>query len=257
MICYVRLYMAFCAANVSNWTELKAHIDIIGTTTTQYGLSLRGPLACVSSYLSGVYFQGQGNYPAALQVFQSPLFALPDQNPTISSSVSQISRDFAILAAFNTILILRSPNSTEIDSILIAKLEKLCLTHPSTSLRSSFHLIKALTLDSTSNVLHIKKYLGYALNGAKEQANAQFMCIIFSIMCERFFSNVVGSQAEKSALAATVQAAKGGNVLWQSVAEGMLARCYDVQGKKEDAERAWVKAEYLAGIANGSIAKSS
>jgi hypothetical protein len=68
-------------------------------------------------------------------------------------------------------------------------------------------------------------------------------------MCNRFFANVVGAQAEKSALAASVQAQKSGNVLWRSVADGMLAQCYEVNGKATDAKVTMGQAVKLAQMA--------
>ena len=85
-------------------------------------------------------------------------------------------------------------------------------------------------------LFQVKNCLRAALNGAQTTANTQFLCITLSVMCNRFFSNVVGAQAEKSAQAASVQAQKSGNILWRSVADGMLAQCYEVNGKTADAK---------------------
>jgi len=52
--------------------------------------------------------------------------------------------------------------------------------------------------------------------------------------------------SEKSAMAASVQAKKSGNVLWQSVADGMLANCYEVQGKNSDAQQTMEQARLLS-----------
>jgi hypothetical protein len=65
-------------------------------------------------------------------------------------------------------------------------------------------------------------------------------------MCSRFFANVVGNQAEKSAKAASFQAKNSGNVLWMSVADGMLAQNYEVQGKKFEAQVKLEEANMLA-----------
>ena len=53
---------------------------------------------------------------------------------------------------------------------------------------------------------------------------------------------MVGEQALKSALAAARQAQRSGNLLWKSVADGMLAQSYEVQGQREVAKREWDKA---------------
>jgi len=87
------------------------------------------------------------------------------------------------------------------------------------------------------------------LSGARTTANTQFLCITLNVMCNRFFSNVVGAQAEKSAMAASVQAMRSGNILWRSVAEGMLAQCYEVQGKHTEAQATLEQAQSFARLA--------
>jgi hypothetical protein len=61
-------------------------------------------------------------------------------------------------------------------------------------------------------------------------------------MRSRLFENVIGEQALKSAMAAAKQAQRSGNVLWQSVADGMLAQSYEVQGHHQQAAHEWEKA---------------
>jgi len=104
----------------------------------------------------------------------------------------------------------------------------------------------------------VKGYLRAALHGAGVTANTQFLCITLNVMCSRFFSNVVGDQAEKSAMAASTQAANSGNALWRSVADGMLAQCYEVQGKNAMARDTLAQAQVFAQkAAPGSSSPSS
>ena len=54
----------------------------------------------------------------------------------------------------------------------------------------------------------------------------------------------------KSAKAASNQAKRSGNTLWMSVADGMLAQSYDVQGQSLDARKAWEDATQYARMWN-------
>lgn len=65
-------------------------------------------------------------------------------------------------------------------------------------------------------------------------------------MCDCFFATNVGEQAEKSALAAQMQAKKSGSKLWGSVTDGLLAKCYEGQGKMREAEGALQEGVRLA-----------
>lgn len=61
--------------------------------------------------------------------------------------------------------------------------------------------------------------------------------------------NVVGAQAEKSAMAASAQAQRSGNMLWMSVADGMLGHCFELNGKPVEAKITMDKARGMAGKA--------
>jgi hypothetical protein len=254
-MCYIRLYLAFCAASTSDWAELKTNIDHVGSTARHNDLPLSGPLGCLSMYLTGVWLQGTGNLDSALRIFQDPKLSLPASNPSTSTSVSQISRDFAILAALNTLWILQEPSrlNAERNNSLLAQLEPLCHHNQNKDIHTAFCLIKAtITTNPQTPLFEVKRHLAQALAGAQRTSNSHFLCITLNVMCSKFFTGVVGEQAEKSALAASVQAQKSGNVLWKSVADGMLGSCYDVQGKKKEADEAWGRAEGWAKVANGT-----
>ena len=65
-------------------------------------------------------------------------------------------------------------------------------------------------------------------------------------MCGCFYATNVGEQAEKSALAAQMQAKRSGNKLWGSVTDGLLAKCYEGQGKMAEADGAFREGVRLA-----------
>jgi len=235
--------MGFAAAARADWPIVHRHIEDLKSTANTFEIPISGPLECLTMYLTGVHCQGTGDLDAALRVFQDPRFNLPTASGTPkasnSSSADQVERDFAILAALNTLWILQdSPRQhAGNNAAMLAKLEPICSKHPNTNIQTAFNLaIATVKTSPPAPLFTVKKYLGAALAGAQTAANTQFLCIVLNVMCSKFFSNVVGEQAEKSAQAASVQAQKSGNMLWRSIADGMLSRCMEVQGRTADAQ---------------------
>jgi len=243
--------MAFCAAAVADWPTVRTHINKLRATAKNLEVSLAGPLGTLALYLKGVYYQGTGDLDEALQVYQDKKFDLPQEaqaSPNISSA-DQVELDISLLAALNTLWVLQDTERKDPsnNTTLIARLEPFCGNHPNKDIQTAFNLIVAtVETNPPAQLFKIKNYLRLALEGAQYAANTQFLCITLNVMCSKFFSNVVGAQAEKSAMAASVQAKKSGNVLWRSVADGMLAQCYEVNGKKSEAESTLDKAQRLA-----------
>lgn len=239
ILCYFRLYMAFCWAGVANWTKAKQYLDELRSTVQSFEISLAGPLGHLMMYLDGVYHQGIGDFDTALHIFGHAKFNLSTAKSTTLTSADQVERDIALLAALNTLWILQDKPRLDPDRnmVLMERLEPYCANHPNQEIRAAFNLVVAtVETNPPSQLFKVKSYLRAALDCAQATANTQFLAITLSVMCSRFFNNVVGAQAEKSARAASVQASKSGNVLWMSVADGMLARCYEVQGKKQEAQ---------------------
>lgn len=254
IMCYLNCYVAFCAAAITDWPTVQSSIDKVESTAKEMEVPLVGPLGSVLLYLTGVYHQGIGDLDAALQIYQDKKFDLTIESSksNTTTSADQVERDIAVLAALNALWILqegdrRDPRS---NSNLISLLQPLCKGHPNKDIETAFNLVAA-TVETypSAPLFQVKNCLRAALHGAQTTANTQFLCITLSIMCNRFFANVVGAQAEKSALAASVQAQKSGNVLWRSVADGMLAQCYEVNGKATDAKLTMGQAVKLAQMA--------
>lgn len=250
MRCYFQIYMAFCSAGLTDWPKVKECIDKIHQIAANFEIDLKGPLECLTLYLTGAYHQGTGNFDTALQIFRNERFDIPASKSTPTSYAEQVERDIALLAALNTLWILQDKPRQDpaMNVALIDRLGPLCVHHPNKDIETAFNLIAAtVTTNPPTELYKIKAYLRASLNRAQMTGNTQFLCITLSVMCSRFFSGVVGDQAEKSAKAASVQAMKSGNVLWMSVADGMLAQCYEVQGKKVEAqatlEQAHISAE--------------
>lgn len=256
-MCYYQMFMGFYAAGISDWKQVKLHIDQLRSTARQFDFTLPGPLDCLALYLTGVYYQGSGDLGAALRIFQDPRLSL---NQSKMTATSKIEGEFSILAALNTLWILQTPGHQNVakNVATLAMLEPICEKHPNLDIQTAFQLVQATIPNNSPNPLFsIKKYLSAALTGAKKTQNTQFTCIVLNVMCVRFFSNVVGPQAEKSAAAGQVQAQKSGNLLWQSVSDGLMAKCYDVQGKKQEAAVTMASAEKFAFEAAGGKSSGS
>ncbi|KAL5319804.1 hypothetical protein ACEPPN_012862 [Leptodophora sp. 'Broadleaf-Isolate-01'] len=249
ILCYFRVYMAFCSAGLGDWPETKRYIDDLRATARSFNILPTGALEFLAMYLTGVYHQGMGDLDLALNIFQEAKFALPAAKSSITTSADQLHRDISLLAALNTLWILQDSarQDSSMNTTLIEKLRPFCETHPSRDIQTAFNLVVAtVPTNPPAQMYVIKNYLRAALGGASATANTQFLCITLNVMCSRFFSNVVGDQAEKSAMAASTQATNSGNILWRSVADGMLAQCYEVQGKKELAQETLQQAQYFA-----------
>lgn len=202
-------------------------------------------MSSVALYLKGVYCQGTGDLDNALRIFQDPTFEIVT-SPSALSSAKQVEHDFALLAALNCLWILQEPQRRDIPNNIetISKLKDLCNNNPNQDIQVAFHLAAAtVRTGMPQKTIDIKSHLSVALKYAQLRSNAQFICISLAIMCSSFFTNVIGDQAEKSAMAASVQAQKAGNELWKSVADGMLANCYQINGKRAEAAATLRKAQ--------------
>lgn len=241
--------MAFSSAGLSKWTEAKRYIDDLKMAVRKFEISLTGPLGQLALYLEGVYYQGVGDFDKALQIFGDAKLDLTTAKSAALTSADQLERDLAILAALNTLWIVQDRGLQDLDRNLVLKekLEPLCVNHQNVDIRMAFQLVGAtVQTNPPLELIEIKSRLKSALACGNTTSNILHMCICLSIMCSRFFNGVVGPQAEKSARAASVQATKSGNALWMSVTDGMLARCYEVQGKTQDAQASMASAQRYA-----------
>lgn len=250
VLCYFHTYMAFCAAAGANdWAAVKTYIDKLRATINCLEVSLVGPLEILALYLTGVYHQGTGDLKTALQIFRDNKFDLTPFTGRPMSSANQVVYDLALLSALNTLWIVQDADRQDpkVNTASITKVQEVCENHPNKDIRTAFHLVAAtIKTNPPAQNLQIKSHLKAALSGAQETANTHFLSVTLSVMCSKFFDSIVGDQGEKSALAASVQAHKSGNILWMSVADGMVARCYDVNGKKAKAQTVFAKALELA-----------
>lgn len=231
---YAQVLIGLQAATLSDWRKVRTCLDGLGTAQQPNGF-----LDVLTLYLTGVFKQGTAMLGQALTIWKDPRFAM-DRNGTPQNNSSHIASELCILAALNRIWIMQSPahcNDGE-TAQLLDFLRPLCEDNPDMDIRIAYNLVLAsITLDPPLPINQVKQHMKLSLNGAQNTSNTHFLSIALNIMRNKLFENVVGEQALKSARAGTAQAKKSGNVLWMSVAEGMLAQSLDQQGLKEEAER--------------------
>ncbi|KAI9718928.1 MAG: hypothetical protein M1812_003812 [Candelaria pacifica] len=242
--CYMRLHLAFAFCARTDWTSALSILQDLQVTANELGSGIPEPLSSLILYLTGTIHQGTGNVAAALEIYQHPLLALRLQGNAPAQNYSEI----AIIAALNSILILREPSHPSHRHVetLISTVEPLCLHHANKNIVSAYQLIRATAINSS--IIKTKECLQLALNHAKSVANHQLTCITLNFMSWKFFRGVISEQAEKSAKAATTLARKGHDSLWTSVADGMLANTLEVQGRFAEAEATKQQAVLMAQV---------
>jgi hypothetical protein len=184
-------------------------------------------------YATGAIAQGTGDLAAALASFRSPILSL---SPSTSKTMrNDPRRDTAILAALNTVLILRDPNHpyhSQLPSVL-STLEAFCQSSPNRYIQAAYYLVCAtVQKDST---IQTKQFLQQALQSATSIGNCQITCMTLTFMSWKYFRGVVGEQSEKSARAGRAMAKRASDRLWVSVTDDMLAETLERQGKGEEA----------------------
>ncbi|EON61650.1 hypothetical protein W97_00866 [Coniosporium apollinis CBS 100218] len=255
---HIYVHLALLSSYRADWASARAWLNKLHETRHKHGISEAESLDQWATYLHGVIDQASGNTVSALSVFQSPLLSLPDPAPNRSLSVQQ---DLAILAALNTILIIRDsahPQHHQADTLLL-KLEPLCLSHPNKAIEAGLYLVKATSTPGfhgeAPSIIKTKQYIHTALKVAKSVANQQLLAISMSFMTAMFFKDIVGEQAEKSAKAARHLARGAGSALWTCVTDGMLADTLAKHGKREEAAAALGEARELAAQLPGELGK--
>ena len=235
---YLNILLGLFHASRCQWDSVQQFVAKLEGLITRDPQSI---LRLLAFYLSGVYYQGIGDLDRALSVFLNPSFDLTQTGAGIRAT----HREMALLAALNRLWIMQHPshrdNRETLD--LIEQLQPLCANHSNVDLRTAWHnVIAAIDTDPQQQLNQRKQHIQAALSGSKSTSNVLGTTITLAIMRSRLFENIMGEQALKSALAASKQAQRSGNLLWQSVADGMLAQSYEVQGHREEAISEWEKA---------------
>jgi Cohesin loading factor len=254
--CQFLLEKVFLLCARSEWEQARTLLNGFDSVSNLLGNRLPSDFRCLARYLDGAIYQGIGSDNIALTIFQSSSLALPPH--CHRSSPNNLQRDISLLAAINTILIIRSPShpAHHLLPSILSKIDPYLSATPNKHLLAARSLLisnlpptthQLLTAEDLSSTLLMKKHLGKALNIAKTIGNAQITAMTLSVMSARFFKGVVGEQAEKSARAGQNMAYRSGMRLWMSVSNGMLAETLERQGKEAEAERWAVQAVRLAG----------
>ena len=244
--CQFLLEKAFLLCARSEWEKARTLLDEVDSISTMLEAHLPSDIKCLARYLVGAVYQGMGDLTKALTIFRSNDLDLPHNcNKTTHNNVT---RDVALLAAMNTILIIRSPShpSHHLVPSILSTIEPYLSVSPNKHLLACRSLLisnlpasthQLLNSESLSSTLLTKKHLSTALNIAKTIGNAQITAMTLSVMSAKFFKGVVGEQAEKSARAGQNMAYKSGMKLWMSESNGTLAETLERQGKRDEAEK--------------------
>ncbi|KAK4203251.1 cohesin loading factor-domain-containing protein [Triangularia verruculosa] len=236
--CYTHILVGLQAATVTDWAKVKQNLDAIRQqphTSPSSGSSLE----ILTLYLEGCLQQGTANMDEALAVWKNPRFEL---DPTGAyKNGSRLETELCILATLNKIYIMQEPTQKDPAETaeLIDLLRPICEDNPDSEIRTAWNLVLASsTFEPAMTLNQAKRHIHSSLSGAQELNNTQYLSMALNIMRCKLFENVVGEQALKSAKAGSTQAKKSGNLLWMSVAEGMLSQSYEIEGQMQQARAA-------------------
>lgn len=228
LTCYIQVLIGLQAATLSDWAKVKRCLE-----STKDLKPLSRVVGLMRLYLTGVHAQGTANLDDALRIFEDPRFDLEVHGQTKAGQGNTEQQLLSILATANRIWIMQAPsNRSDAKTAELTELLRLhCAESPDVEVRTVFNLVLAsMQTNPPTSINQIKRHIQQSLNGAQQTANTQCLSIALNIMRCRLFENVVGEQALKSARACSAQAKKSGNLLWMSVAEGMLAQSLEMQG---------------------------
>lgn len=234
LYCNFLLQRVFLACSRTDWDMAGTSLKELRQVVQEIGPSIPKPIECLMEYAAGTIAQATGDLAGALNIFQSPLLSL-------SSSASKTTRndpcrDTSILAALNTILLIRDaahPSHSHLPTVM-ATLESFCSTSPSKYIQAAYFLVCATV--QTESTIQTKQYLQQALQSATAISNSQITCMTLTFMSWKYFRGVVGEQAEKSARAGRAMAKRANDRLWASVTDEMLADTLERQGKGDEAQ---------------------
>ncbi|KAI4868309.1 cohesin loading factor-domain-containing protein [Hypoxylon rubiginosum] len=245
-MCYLYILQGLHLATYTRWPEVKT---CLANLEGMVKPPLRGIVVLYSKYLSGVYHQGTGDLRTANSIFRNRIFSLDNEDNNRNGSRKVAELDVSLLATFNRIWIMQHPEYRDdrLTLELLEQLRPLCIEHHNMEIRTAYNLVlAAVQTNPPIPMTAVKMHISTALSNAQFLGNVQTLSIALNLMRAKLFQDIVGDQALKSAKAASNQAKKSGNTLWMSVADGMLAQSYDVQGQSLDAQKAWGDATQYA-----------
>lgn len=229
-------------ATLFDWAPVKECNDALDHLSRQ-GLSFGLDGLCL--YLKAVYHQGVGNLGEALRLFDDPRFAI-EKAQAQPDSGRRMEPLLCVLAGLNALLIMENQHVRDEAKArdLSEKLRVVCAEHIDSEIKAAWNLCLAASIHSPPAVAELKRHIQLSLSGAQASGNQHCLAIALNMLRFKLFDGVVGSQAIKSAKAGSAQAKRSRNVLWMSVADGLLASSHELSGPEEQVECA--KARDLA-----------
>ncbi|KAH7411912.1 cohesin loading factor-domain-containing protein [Phaeosphaeria sp. MPI-PUGE-AT-0046c] len=195
------------------------------------------------SYLSAVIDQRNGHFDPALRAYSSPMFQLPGPGSPASAKL-----DFSILAALNTLFIVRFPGHPQqaTTTALLMQLKSLCENHFNQYIQTAYCLVYAMSSPDTSTEASIyrkKTTVQDAINKAngivKRTKNYEFVKIGLPYFSESFFVSQVNEKAIQAVRATRLNTSRGcPRPLWIAVAAGMCMQTFQNNGLIEEAQEA-------------------
>ncbi|KAK0652881.1 cohesin loading factor-domain-containing protein [Cercophora newfieldiana] len=235
IVLYSHMLVGLQAATLCDWARVKIILNLLKNAQPAVGFP-----EIMTLYLNGVLMQGTMQSAAALEIWLDPMFDL-DRHTGPKANTSHIGYQLSILAALSRLWILNA-NRDEVAMVdLIDQLRPLCEDNPDVEIKMAYHLVLSslnFSPPRSMQIQQVKAHIQHALSISQSAQNTHCLSMALNIMRSRLFENVSGDQALKSARAAAQQAARGGNILWKSVGEGMLARTYELMGMANEANAA-------------------
>ncbi|KAL2179212.1 cohesin loading factor-domain-containing protein [Thermothelomyces heterothallicus CBS 202.75] len=248
--CYAHVLTGLQAATLSDWAKVKACLRAIEQQKPESEL-----LDVLTLYLEGVFHQGTAALDKATEIWKDKQFEM-DWSGAPKPAGNRIATELSILAALNRLWIMQDPAQADDAETaeLVDLLRPICEDNPDQEIRTVYNLVlSSIRTNPPLSINQVKRHIQQSLSGAQQTSNTQYLAIALNIMRARLFESVVGEQALKSARAGSAQARKSGNVLWMSVAEGMLAQSFEMQGALAEAR---VAHETGVRLANEAFAKT-
>jgi hypothetical protein len=190
------------------------------------------------SYLSAVFDQRNGLFDSAMHIYSSDALQMPAQG-------SSAKVDFAILAALNTMLIMRNlgPSYQSTTKTLLSQLTPLCENHPNQYIRMAHRLVYAMSspdISTDASILRKRTSVQVAVNKANDimrrTQNREFVMIALPFFAETFFKDRISSQAIQAVRAVRSNNKSSQTPLWTAVAADMSRHTLERNGLIEEAQ---------------------
>ncbi|KAF2810880.1 uncharacterized protein BDZ99DRAFT_441490 [Mytilinidion resinicola] len=227
---YLRLQLAFYFCSRADWPAARNTQIFLQLTASHCSLGDAIHRERLATYLGGAIDQGAGRLDSALRSYQSDILALPD-----TALVNDPSTDVAILAALNTLLIIREPSHPQHFQfgLLMAQLGPFCTSHRSRGIVAAFQLIKGC-IDNDRTV-NSTTYIQTAMHTAKTISNQQLTCMAFAAFTLHFATGRLDGDAVRAHEAFPKLAVRARSKLWECTANGMLATLLEKRGNGQEA----------------------